>query len=247
MKSIQENRPFAVFDIDGTLIRWQLYHAITERLIDLNYIDHDKLVKLNIAKKNWEHRVNKSAYRNYESQLVNYLNDILTTIPTKIFETVCLDVFNFHKNRVYRYTSDLIKQLKSKNYLLFLISGSPDVIVKMIARYYQFDDYGGSKLIKNELFLNHYEIIMTHENKASHLNELVSQHFATFNNSIGIGDSDGDIELLKLVEHPIAFNPNDKLLDHAMNNGWEIVIERKNVIYKLEFKNGNYILANSKK
>ena len=28
-------RPFAVFDIDGTIIRWQLYHALADELASL--------------------------------------------------------------------------------------------------------------------------------------------------------------------------------------------------------------------
>ena len=30
---------FAVFDIDGTLIRWQLYHAIADELAKSGHID----------------------------------------------------------------------------------------------------------------------------------------------------------------------------------------------------------------
>jgi phosphoserine phosphatase len=39
--------------------------------------------------------------------------------------------------------------------------------------------------------------------------------------------------MLELVERPIAFNPNKKLCAHAKKKGWEIVVERKDVIYKL--------------
>ena len=35
----QSGRPFAVFDIDGTLIRWQLYHAIADALAKKGLID----------------------------------------------------------------------------------------------------------------------------------------------------------------------------------------------------------------
>jgi phosphoserine phosphatase len=49
--------------------------------------------------------------------------------------------------------------------------------------------------------------------------------------------------MLSMVKQPIAFNPTKELFKTAQQNGWEIVIERKNMIYKLEVKNGSYVLA----
>jgi phosphoserine phosphatase len=39
--------------------------------------------------------------------------------------------------------------------------------------------------------------------------------------------------MLEAVENPIAFNPNQTLYNHAKKRGWEIVVERKDVIYEL--------------
>jgi phosphoserine phosphatase len=38
---------------------------------------------------------------------------------------------------------------------------------------------------------------------------------------------------LKLVEHPIAFNPNQNLKAAAEANGWKIVVEKKDVVYEI--------------
>lgn len=48
-----------------------------------------------------------------------------------------------------------------------------------------------------------------------------------------MGDSEGDISFLKMVERPICFNPNRKLYEYAKKRGWEVIVERKDVIYKL--------------
>jgi phosphoserine phosphatase len=52
-----------------------------------------------------------------------------------------------------------------------------------------------------------------------------------------IGPSDcftgGDIPLLEMVDRPICFNPNQALLDHAKRQGWEVVVERKDVVYRM--------------
>ncbi len=39
--------------------------------------------------------------------------------------------------------------------------------------------------------------------------------------------------MLEFVENPIAFNPEDTLFEKAKEQGWKIVIERKNVTYEL--------------
>ncbi|MDQ5951010.1 MAG: hypothetical protein QG639_287, partial [Patescibacteria group bacterium] len=51
--------------------------------------------------------------------------------------------------------------------------------------------------------------------------------------SIAVGDSDGDISLLESVANPICFNPNQSLYNHAKRMKWEVVVERKDVIYYL--------------
>ena len=38
-KDSTQSRPFAVFDIDGTLIRWQLYHAVADDMAKQNIIN----------------------------------------------------------------------------------------------------------------------------------------------------------------------------------------------------------------
>jgi phosphoserine phosphatase len=49
--------------------------------------------------------------------------------------------------------------------------------------------------------------------------------------------------MLEAVEQPIAMNPSQKLFDHAQKHGWKIVVERKNMIYELEDRDGSYVLA----
>ena len=56
----------------------------------------------------------------------------------------------------------------------------------------------------------------------------------TLENSYGVGDTDGDYSFLELVENPICFNPNEKLLRHAKRNKWRVVVERKDVIYEIK-------------
>ncbi|MDB5164640.1 MAG: family hydrolase, partial [Candidatus Saccharibacteria bacterium] len=44
------------------------------------------------------------------------------------------------------------------------------------------------------------------------------------------------------VEQPIAFNPSKDLFEHAQKEGWNVVLERKNMVYRLEPQDGRYQL-----
>ena len=50
--------------------------------------------------------------------------------------------------------------------------------------------------------------------------------------------------MLSIVEHPIVFNPTFELYEKAVENGWPMTIERKNVIYTMSAQpNAPYALT----
>ena len=75
------------------------------------------------------------------------------------------------------------------------------------------------------------------------LTKLVHKHNASWENSIAAGDSTSDIPMLRLVNQPIAFNPEKKLFDEAKKQRWKIVVERKNVVYILKSDGQSYKLG----
>ncbi len=66
-------RPFAVFDIDGTIIRWQLYHAIADALAKTGHIDAKLFEQARQARMQWKKRVGDDAFKDYELILVGHL------------------------------------------------------------------------------------------------------------------------------------------------------------------------------
>ncbi|PIZ63458.1 HAD-IB family hydrolase [Candidatus Saccharibacteria bacterium CG_4_10_14_0_2_um_filter_52_9] len=240
---MSKQRPFAVFDIDGTIIRWQLYHAVVDELVKTGQLDSGEFQTVRQARMNWKRRHHETSYRAYETILVELFNTAVTDISVEDLRKAYQAVIGSYKDQVYTYTRDLIDELKAKNYLLFAISASQDEIVKMLADYYEFDDAGGSVYeVKNGRFTGQSEILRS-ERKPEFLKELVKKHSATWQGSIALGDSEGDIPMLSAVEQPIAFNPTKDLFEHAKKQGWPVVVERKNMVYKLEPGDGSYLLA----
>ena len=236
-------RPFAVFDIDGTIIRWQLYHAIADELARAGCIGAIEFDSVRTARLNWKNRQNADAYHVYERTLVNVVDAALTGISVDQFKAACNTVIIQYKNQVYTFTRDLLRQLQSDGYLLFAISASQSDIVKLLAEYYNFDDFGGSIYgTQDGFYTGHKEVLKTGR-KPEFLKELVAKHNAVWQGSIAVGDSESDIPLLSCVENPVAFNPSRLLYEHAKTEHWRVVVERKNMIYDLKDKDGTYVLA----
>jgi len=234
-------RPFAVFDIDGTLIRWQLYHAIADTLAAKGNIDPEVYKTMKQARMAWKRRSGGS-FSDYERQVIEVYEAVLTTLDFEQFESAIQAVFEEYKDQVYTYTRDLIKQLKRAEYLLFAVSGSQTEIVAKIADYYGFDDYVGTVYARSKNRFTGAKTIGS-LNKDTTLEALAQKHGVSFKGSIGVGDSRSDISMLELVEQPIALNPEKDLFEHAKSSGWKVVVERKNVVYELESIDGKYQLV----
>jgi HAD superfamily hydrolase (TIGR01490 family) len=234
-------RPFAVFDIDGTIIRWQLYHALGDQLAKRGYISQQAFAKVRQARMDWKRRTGEDSFHEYEIELVGVFDQALAGLKVSDFTAAADTVFAEYKDQVYTYTRDLIRELQAQHYLLFAISVSPSIIVKLLANYYGFDDFAASEyLAEDGRFTGTTELSL--DRKPQLLQELVKKHSADSKKSIAVGDSEGDITMLESVAQPIAFNPSKKLFLHARKQAWHIVIERKNVVYELEPANGSYVL-----
>ncbi|MGH7240939.1 MAG: HAD family hydrolase [Candidatus Saccharimonadales bacterium] len=233
---------FAVFDIDGTVIRWQLFHAIVGELARRKQLSPAAAGKIHEARMTWKRRDGEDSFKAYEHTLLDVYLEALSGMSVVQYQAAVENVFEEYKDQTYTYTRDLIRTLKEQGYLLFAISGSQQEIVNKFAAYYGFDDAIGTHLEQlNGTFTGKSETPV--QGKGAFLEKLLSRHDTSHDGSIAIGDSESDIPLLEAVERPIAFNPNAGLLKTAQARGWNVVLERKNVVYELRNHDGTYLLA----
>ncbi len=235
-------KPFAVFDIDGTLIRWQLYHAVVDKLAKQGRLSTDSHQKIHLARMRWKNREHDYRFSDYESALINEFEAAVKNLAPIDFNGAVDEVIQEYKDQVYTYTRDLMKTLRQQGYLLFAISGSQQELVAKIAKMYDFDDLVATVYQQKGGRYTGKKTVASHNKKAA-LEHLVGKHAASYQDSYAIGDSKSDASILEMVEYPIAFNPDAELYRIAQLQQWPIVIERKNMIYKLEYKNGTYVLA----
>lgn len=235
-------KKFAVFDIDGTVIRWQLFHSVVNELAKRGHLSPEAARTIHEARMTWKRRTHSESYKAYERTLLGAYLAAFTDVSVADYLAVVDKVFDEYKDQVYTYTRDLIRALKEQGYVLLALSGSHQEIVEKLADYYGFDDAIGTVYEqKGGRFTGNVQEIL--HDKGEALQRLVAKHDLDFTGSIAVGDSRGDIPMLELVERPIAFNPAADLFVEATKRHWQIVVERKNVIYNLEVRDGSYVLA----
>ena len=226
-------RKVAIFDIDGTIFRSSLLIEITERLIEKGLFPVSARTKYQKEYREWLER--EGNYENYIEAVVAVFMKNLKGVSYKDFLEAGNDVFEQQKNRVYRYTRDLLLECKKKKYFLLAISQSPKAILDKFCAHMGFDKVYGRiyELGPEDKFTGHITDLHLISNKANIVKRALEKEGLTLKESIGVGDTDGDIPMLALVDYPICFNPNMKLHKEAKRNGWKIVVERKDVIYEI--------------
>lgn len=225
----------ALFDIDGTIFRSSLLIELINGLVNDHIFPQTAMKEIEREYRAWLDR--KGNYDEYLKKVIAiHLKYIAGKSAVEVVSSADHTI-EFLRNRVYRYTRDLIKKLKTQNYHLVTISGSPTYIVSKYAKLLGFSAYFGSEYeVKNGVFTGEVLNLQTFYKKAHVLSEYLKAKKlqVDFRRSVAVGDTESDIPMLELVGRPIAFNPNNELARHAKKQGWNIVVERKDVIYQLK-------------
>jgi len=223
----------AIFDIDGTIFRSSLLIEITEALIAEGIFKPS--IKKHYSKhhKDWLNR--HGSYEKYIDGVVEAFDANIKGKKYEDFMKISKRVVAIKQDQTYKYTRDLIRQLKKKKYFLLAISNSPKMIVDDFCKQLGFDKaYGRMREInEKKIFtgrLMHEDII---NNKAKVLQRVMEKEKLTIKGSIAVGDTESDIPLFKMVDNPICFNPNKKLYNAAKKQGWKIIVERKDMVYEI--------------
>lgn len=223
----------AIFDIDGTIFRSSLLIELTKELVNQNLFPAKARAIYERAEIDWLDRTGD--YDTYIMKVVESFMKYLKGISYQDFDRISKELISRQKERTYKYTRDLIKQLKRKDYFLLAISQSPKTILDKFCSNLGFDKVYGRiyELGPTDRFTG--QVVDEHliRNKATILRRAVEKNNLTLKDSVGVGDTDGDVPFLELVGKPICFNPNALLLKQAKRNGWQVVVERKDVVYEI--------------
>jgi len=230
IESVQKK--LAIFDIDGTIFRHNLHFDLIDELAWLQIIPKNARKKIVEAYASWLE--NRGTYDQYRKRLVRIYEQEIKGCKQQDIMRAAKDVAKFYRGRVFLYPKKLIEKLRRSGYVLVAISGSPIEIVNEFNKYLKFDYVLGSvyEIDRNGVYTGKpiYEPV---QNKGEALSIFISEHGFTLRDSFGMGDTESDVKFLEMVGRAIAFNPNINLERIARRKKWEIVVEKKDVIYNL--------------
>ena len=226
-------RTCAFFDIDGTVFRSSLLIELVNYLVEQGHFPTEAQDRYKRELYAWQNR--EGSFEKYIDAVVETFMEHIRGLPFADLAEAGQVVIAAHQHHTYRYTRDLITTLKRDGFYLVAISQSPKSILdafcgelgfdKVYGRFYEL---GPSDRLTGVVVDEHLIA-----NKANIVRRVVEREHLTLAGSIGVGDTEGDIPMLDLVENPICFNPNRALYEYAKLQDWRIVVERKDVIYEL--------------
>lgn len=237
------SRPFAVFDIDGTLFRSSLIIEFVEEAIVSGIFTDSVREEYQETHTAWKQRRHHNAYEEYiDSVVAAFLRNIAGKEEGEVAHISRRLVERTHQE-TYVYTRELVHKLRETHFVI-AISGSNVELVEPFVKNYGFNIWRGSEL---EVVDGHYtgrDAKKGLSNKDITLKNIVSDNNLSYEGSVAVGDTAPDIPMLELAETAIAFNPSHNLFEHAKMAGWKIVVERKNTIIELENVDDRYQLVN---
>ncbi len=235
---------FAVFDIDGTVYREAMSFIVAEELIT-RYDFKDEALLLAQARHTYKARGSTEAYWTYNKTMLEICEAVIPRVtPAELVATID-SLLAAKQEYCYAYTMQLLKTLKKEGRTLIAISGSIRDIIEPFSKAIGFDIVIASELEIVDKRFTGKRASQTKQGKDEVLKKIVNDYKLSFVDSIGVGDTHRDITMLASTEQAIAFNPNAALYEEAAERGWDIVLERKNMVYELAAKDDAYIVENA--
>jgi HAD superfamily hydrolase (TIGR01490 family) len=231
--SVKKKTKIAIFDIDGTIFRKNLHFELINELTWMKVFPREARDELADIYAGW--LTHEGTYEDYRKALVKLYSEHIKGCSKEAVLKASKMLVPFHAKRTYIYAEQLIKKLRAENYHLLVISGSPiEVVEEYNRQYLKFDgSFGSVYAVDAEGNYTGEASFEPSKNKGSLVEQYLYEHKLSLKDSYGIGDTESDTSFLKMVEHPIAFNPNQNLKAAAEEHGWKIVVEKKDVIYEI--------------
>jgi HAD superfamily phosphoserine phosphatase-like hydrolase len=223
----------AIFDIDGTIFRKNLAFELIDELTWMKVFDKSVREELVDLYTRWlDHQ---GTYEEYRRALVTlYEKNIKGCHRDQVVEA-SQSVVPFYKFRTYVFANELINMLRAEQYHIIAVSGSPIEIVEEYNKHLKFNAVFGSVYeLDDKHCYTGKAIFEPTIDKGQVVKQYIVENNLTTEGSYGLGDTESDAKFLKIVEHPIAFNPNSNLKKIAEEENWKIVVEKKDVIYEIQ-------------
>jgi phosphoserine phosphatase len=211
----------AVLDVDGTLIPGALGLELARRLaalgaaIDLGELE-DLLASYSGGGVGHE-AMTRQAHRIYAHGLAGLDVEEVRAAAAVVWRQVA--------DRVFGYARPVIARLGEAGFRVLMISGSPAEVVERAAADLGVEGWRGAALATEggRYLPRIVSAPAVPGGKLRALRALTGGHAVDLSASLAVGNAPSDIELLRRVGRPYAFEPDRALRRVAASEGWPVV------------------------
>jgi len=211
----------AIFDLDNTLLAGDSDHEWGNFLCDRRMVDA-----------NWYRQQNDKFYADYcagnlnITAYQNFCQDILTKFELSVLQRL-QDEFMQEKitAMILPKALALLDYHRKLNHRILIITATNEFIAIPIAKQFGVQDVIATKCgVENGRYTGQLVGIPSFAaGKITRLNEWLAQENEELAGAYFYSDSHNDEPLLSLVSNPVAVDPDDKLRQTALTNGWQIL------------------------
>ncbi|MDP8956183.1 MAG: HAD-IB family hydrolase [Actinomycetota bacterium] len=124
---------------------------------------------------------------------------------------------------IYLEALDLIQLHRALGRKVFIVSSSPEEVVRPLAeRLGDVDVIATKAKIEDGKYTGELEFYCYGEGKAEMIRKITEQELIDLTGSYAYSDSITDLPMLEAVGHPVAVNPDRELRREAERRGWKI-------------------------
>lgn len=215
----------AIFDLDHTLIASDSDNEWPKYLMHKGVVDKAFVEKKNdyFYQQYLQGRLNVDEFLEFQLEpLTRFSMEELAQMHQEFMQ-------DFIRPTITDKARELVKQHQDAGDDLLLISATNEFIITPIAHEFGITEVIGVSLVVGEdgRYTGDYEGVPSYQaGKITRLEQWLEQKGKTRADYAEIyfySDSRNDLPLLQDVSHPVAVNPDDILLEHAKQHGWDIV------------------------
>lgn len=211
----------AIFDLDNTLIGGDSDVLWGEFLVERGFVDGD-----------YYQAQNEEYYRQYQDSTLNieeYLAFALQPLAQFQEEQLCALHQDFMTDKIAPIflpkAQALVDKHRQSGATLLIITATNDFITTPIAQALNIDNLLASQAEKlNGLYTGRATgIPCFQQGKVTRLQQWLADCGETLEDSYFYSDSINDLPLLNLVDHPVAVDPDSRLQQYAVKQGFPVI------------------------
>ena len=216
-------RRVSFYDLDGTLVGLNLVHAALFMLANVGEwsgrLSHligfaARVPQLYLAERRDRRLLNTVLFEAFKG----VSRDRLFSLGEEYCERIMI-------RNLYPRAIELIEANRGAGIAPVLVTGSPDFIVAPLARHLEIADFAANRLVYGRgLATGRLATpVMAGDEKAAWCAQYTAERDIKMGDCWGYADSHYDTAFLAALGHPVAVNPDRKLLAAATNRQWPVI------------------------